>query len=244
MLQAIKKKIIHLGIKVETFLSERNSREGVKYIYENNHSGELAIIFSGIGNVSYNYRRSLKHASCDRIFIKDSWADGVSYYVYENGESLPEEKVSAFIERILNEKKYKRLYTIGSSKGGYAAVYYGLKYNADLIYAGACQYNLGDYLANHEHPEYYAKVTGKERNDESTSLLNNALPRMIEQHRNSTTLIHLLYSKNEHTYQDHIVDLIKALDQYNIKHTDYIETFKEHYMVGGPFKQLIAKSLR
>lgn len=64
---------------------------------------------------------------------------------------------------------------------------------------------------------------------------------MIEINANSKTIVNLLYSKAEHTYEDHIVYLIKKLDECNIKHNDQIEDFPEHSMVGNYMKLLCNK---
>lgn len=148
--------------RFERWLSERTSKEGVRYIYVNNKSKNLVIIFSGIGS-DYNYRRSFRNSSWNQLYIKDSWADGVSYYLYENGSNHPEQVTSSFIERFLSSHKYDHIATFGSSKGGSSAIYYGLKYHVDEIYAGACQYRVGDYLGiYHEmsNSGYYEKVMG------------------------------------------------------------------------------------
>ncbi|MCH5179123.1 MAG: hypothetical protein J1F13_05500 [Prevotellaceae bacterium] len=238
----IKQKIRHFLIKADVALQEKISCEGVRYIFRNRHSDELVIIFSAIGNVSYNYRRALIKSHRDQLFIKDAWAKGVSYYLYEEGRPYPQEKTSKFIEKWLKKKKYSKIHTVGSSKGGFAALFYGFKYKATNIYAGACQYNLGDYLATLEHKEYY-HVTGNAVNDKDTLMLNRALASMIEQNRDAPIHVHLLYSTEEHTYRDHIIDLIDKLDECNIAHTDHVEDFPEHSMVGGPFKHLLMDSL-
>lgn len=143
-------------------MSERTSNEGVKYIYVNNKSKKLVIIFSGIGS-DYNYRRSFKKSTWDQLYIKDCWADGVSYYLYEKGKNYPELLTSSFIQNFLSSHKYDYIATFGSSKGGSSAIYFGLKYHADEIYAGACQYQVGDYLGIYHaksNNDYYEKVMG------------------------------------------------------------------------------------
>lgn len=228
--------------RFERWLSERTSDEGVHYIFVNNRSKKIVIIFSGIGS-DYNYRRSFKNSSWDQLYIKDSWADGVSYNLYENGCNHPEQLTSSFIEWFLMNHKYDYVVTFGSSKGGTSAIYYGLKYHVNEVYAGACQYHVGDYLGiYHEKSNsgYYEKVMGLD-NPLGIKILNSVFERQIEININSKTVVNLLYSKAEHTYEEHIVDLIKKLDECNIKHNDYIEDFFEHSMVGNYMKLLCDK---
>lgn len=79
---------------------EKTFKNGVKYIFKDNHSDKLLVIFSGIGG-DYNYRRSLKNSTWDQLYIKDSWANGLSYYLYENGSNQPEILTSELIEMFI-----------------------------------------------------------------------------------------------------------------------------------------------
>ena len=237
LLKTIKK----IAYRTEHWLRERTTSDGVTYIYTNNKSKNLVIVFSGIGS-DYNYRRSFKASSWDQLYIKDSWADGVSYYLYENGSNHPEEMTSLFIEHFLSTHKYARIATFGSSKGGSAAILFGLKHHVDEIYAGACQYLIGDYLGiYHEKSKsgYYKKVMGG--NALGMNVLNDAIKKQIESNVNSNTIVYLLYSMDEHTYEDHIIHLIRKLDECNIKHIDQRESFPEHSMIGNYMKSICSK---
>ena len=61
---------------------------------------------------------------------------------------------------------------------------------------------------------------------------------MIESCTSCKTIIHLIYSTEEHTYTDDVEPLIYKLDECNIKHIDQVETFPEHSMIGGYMKIL------
>lgn len=94
--------------------------------------------------------------------------------------------------------------TIGSSKGGTCAIYYGLLFGASDIYAGACQYYVGKYLNTEEHIGIFKAMMGTETSDKAQKILDSEMPEMIRKHKNSESHIHLLYSVNEHTYNDDI----------------------------------------
>lgn len=231
-----------LIIKIEKCFFERN-KSGVKYIFRRNGSDKLLIVFSGIGG-DYNYRRSLKHSSWDQLFIKDDWAKGVSYYLFENGCNRPEQLTSNFIRNFLLKRKYEKIVTLGSSKGGSAALYFGLKHQVDEIFAGACQYRIGDYLGIYHEDKnsgYYSNVMGGVNKEMGITELNAKMETMLDSRKNTPTLINLIYSKNEHTYEDHIVHLIKKLDDCNIRHIDQVESFTEHSMIGDFMKVICQK---
>lgn len=140
----------------------RKSKDGVEYVLKNRKSDRLLIIFSSMVG-KYNFMRALKNASADQLYIRDCWADNNSYYWFENKEDYPELYTQNLIDIVLQSRKYKEVITLGSSKGGTAAIYYGLKNNANLIYAGACQYRVGDYLGRYHYPtspQKWEKVVG------------------------------------------------------------------------------------
>lgn len=131
----------------------------------------------------------------------------------------------------------------GSSKGGTAAIYYGLQCNANVVYSGACQYYIGDYLNRPQFAPIVKGMTGKEPSDEVISNLNKIMPEHLRKHEGATTIIYLLYSKGEHTYQEHIVDLINDLKKYSIPYVEIIEEFSDHNQVGRFFSPFLKQEL-
>ena len=220
----------------------KKTSDGVEYIWLRHHSDTLIIVFSGIGNARFNYLRTLKDCKCDQLYIRDCWAGGVSYYWYEKKSNHPETYTDNLIASILKEKRYNEIVTVGSSKGGTAAIYYGLKIKANLIYAGACQYKVGDYLSRHqfiEHPEQWNAVVGDDITDEWVNILDNKVSDVIKQNRGCPTKIKLLYSVKEHTYDDHIKPLLNQIEACGIQHEDQVEEFPEHSMIGDYFKRAL-----
>ena len=227
-LRQIRRRFIALKLRV----LEKKSENGVKYIFVNNKSDKLVVVFSGIGS-DYNYRRSFRDSSWDQLYIKDSWADGLSYYLYEDGSNHPENLTSEFINAFLSMHGYSKIVSFGSSKGGSAALYFGIKHNFNQIFCGACQYRVGDYIAIfHKDDDYYPKLMGSISEEEGIEILNGKFERLLEENKGSNTIIRLVYSTKEHTYDDDIVHLIKKLNDCNIIHEDQVEEFLEHSMIG------------
>lgn len=59
------KKLYHLYCALNIKIHEKENA-GVRYIYKDNHSDTLIIVFSGIGG-DYNYRRSFHNSACDQL---------------------------------------------------------------------------------------------------------------------------------------------------------------------------------
>lgn len=227
-------------------LQTRRSADGAQYIWRRRNSSTLVIVFSSMGEQRYNYKKSLKKCPYDQLFIADCWARNVSYYWYESKSDHPERYTQALINNIIERGGYTSLITLGSSKGGTAAIYYGLKYNAVQIFAGACQYYVGEYLSHYQYkqwPEQWHAVVGGEPIQEWIDILDQKLPSMIEAHRRCKTRLFLVYSTEEHTYQEHVKPLIKKLNECGIRHDDQVEKYPQHSMIGPYFRTVINKEL-
>lgn len=233
------RKIIY---KLQVKLHEKKSKDGAIYLYDNNNSDQLVVVLTGM-SADYNYRRTLSECKdYDALYIKDKWAHGVSYYLYENGQNYPENHTSNLIEEIKSRKKYRKIYFVGSSKGGACSLYFGLKHHADVIYSGVGQYRLGDYLGiyhKERNPKYIEWVSGGRSREEWISILNTKMKDMVMQNKDSKTIVYLMYSKLEHTYPEHTKFLIDELDECNIKHIDLEEQFTDHWACGPYFKNLL-----
>lgn len=226
-------------------VNERKFQNRVKYLFLNNHSKTLAIIFSGFSEKPvYNYIKTLKNWKVDKLFILDDFAYRGSYYWYSNGSNEPMVLVQSLINQFANKERYERIVTLGSSKGGTCAIYYGLTSGADDVYAAACQYHVGQYVNSEEHQKVFTSMMGESAGKNEQEILDGIMPALLEEKTNSRTLIHLMYSKDEHTYGEHIADLVNDLDKNGIKHIDRVESFKEHGEVGKFFSPWIKQELK
>ena len=89
-----------LNIKVR----EKTFENDLKYLFFDNHSDTLLIIFSAFtGNTRrYNYVRGLSNCNYDKLYILDPWGYQGSYNMYENGRTYPEEITNKLITKIVN----------------------------------------------------------------------------------------------------------------------------------------------
>ena len=67
------------------------------------------------------------------------------------------------------------------------------------------------------------------------------MPEWLRKHQDSPSHIHLLYSKEEPTYKEHIVYLIKDLKDNRIPCIEIVEHFSSHNDVGSFFSAYIKK---
>ena len=71
-------------------------------------------------------------------------------------------------------------------------------------------------------------MMGKHYTGNSLKTLDNMVPNMIKEHALSKTIINLFYSEKEHTYEKHIVDLKKDLEESGIKYTVTTDDYTAH----------------
>ena len=132
--------------------------------------------------------------------------------------------------------------TLGTSKGGSAALFYGLKLNAQDIVIGACQYRIGSYVSN--YPEIFRGMTGKTVNENDVNSLNSVLPHLIAGSSATRSHIHLIHSVKEPTYERDIKYLIRDLNSYGLKWTEIECGFEKHDDVGKFFIPYASKFLK
>lgn len=237
-------KVSSIAIKALLFFKERRFKK-VKYLFLDKHSDILLVTFSGFtGDIRrYNYVKSFYSLHADKLFILDTWGVKGSYYLYENGENTPESLVTDLLTRFIKRKQYSKICFAGSSKGGTAAIYYGLKFSVDEVFAGACQYNLGSYLHRVDHEPIFKGMMGINAGESECAYLNSIMPSIIENNAFSKTRIHLVYSKKDLTYERQLIDLIKKCNSCHITLLQKEEDFVEHEEIGKCFPQYVISYL-
>ncbi len=223
---------------------ERKYKGRLHYIYENNYSDRLMVVFSGFSprKPMYNYMRTLKGIkNINKLFLLDDFGYRGGYYLLENGEDSPRRLVKDLVMTL--KGGCKDLFTMGTSKGGTCAIIFGLELNASHVFAGSCQYLIADYLNTENRKPILEGMLGRGYSQTEFDNLNNAVRKQIESHQNAKTTIHLLYSKQEHTYLEHIKYLLADLEKWGIPYTAQIENFKDHSDVGKYFIPYIKNEL-
>lgn len=126
------------------------SNNGIRYCFKKakfKNKDKLIVIFSAFSSdrAKYNYINTLSLFDCNKLYILDDYGSKGSYYLGLNGMLDIETSVVSLISNIMHENNilFKNVISVGSSKGGTAALYYGMKYNYGNIIVGAPQYKIG-----------------------------------------------------------------------------------------------------
>ena len=223
----------------------------VKYVFNKSYkpTNGLIIVFSAfqpLGNPpGYNYGRVIEEFDCNKLFILDDFGARASYYLCANKDYSIERSVIQLINEIIKENNISTVISAGSSKGGYAALYYGIKYGFDYIISASPQYLLGDYLIDQVKrgtKEVVDFMVGSSNRDEH-DYLNNIMRNMIKETNHSPNIfIHL--GKGEMHYKKHVTPLLKDLDASNLKYTLDLGDYNKHSDVAKAFPPILKSKIR
>lgn len=198
-------------------MSERKYNR-LKYILEKYpESNTLVVVFSGFPGktkAKYNYMRTLKETNCNKLFLLDDFGykKRGAYYLGEDGDFYVQDLVRELVLKIKDELNINYIITAGSSKGGTSAIYHGLRVRANAVIAGAPQYFIGDYLNTDTHRNILDGIVGAD-----VELLNGIVREEIQNYDDQKPTIYLHYSKREHTYPEHISDMISDMKKIILK---------------------------
>ena len=223
------------------FLTHEHSfRRRLKYLWFREGNDSLLVLFPGFSKDrprKYNYVKGLMGVkNIDRLYINDNFGYQGSYNLYENGEKTPETITIDLIDKTIKKGNYKHLFFAGSSKGGTCAIYFGLVFHANEIFAAACQYHIGTYVSS-EMPDdkVFYSMMGSNAGKKETLILDNVMPDLLQKYKGSESVIHIFCSKQDPTYERHIKALINSLDYFGYHYSETIESYATHSQVGESF---------
>ena len=251
LLKKVKSLLYRLFVKSKQKYYKINGKK-IKYLFfKNNNSKKLIICFSafpgeGNGASKYNYIKTLNWVNASRLYILDDFGyENVgTYYLGENGILNLDKCVINLIYYISNKYELSKFVTLGSSKGGTAAVYFGTLINAEVVIAGAPQYFIGKYLCSNDYNKKILKgILGDNYTDNQVLYLDNVVKNAIFNSSNKKMKYIINFSKNEHTYDEHIKYLINDLKKSNKNIICEESDYSIHSDVGNVMPNLFKKYL-
>mgnify|MGYP003302966183 CR=1 FL=1 len=115
----------------------------VKYILKKKKGVDfLVIVFSACTRnglkARYNYVKTLNNMKCNRLYILDDYAKDQrgSYYIGRDFKFNEEVAVEALIRKVISDIQPQKVIFCGSSKGGYAALNFGMKFPNSYMLVG------------------------------------------------------------------------------------------------------------
>lgn len=251
MKKKLKDRVKHMGIALWLLMNEKTFRRNdtrLKYLFYKGNSDVLIVSFSAYNKEKalYNYIRTLKNIDASKLYIKDDFSKNKkgSYYLGEKGKHNVEGTVCELIQHYVEKLGFNnesRLIFVGSSKGGYAAINFGLEFDNSYIISGAPQYFLGTHLNEPYFYDMLEDIVG-ERTEANIQSLDNHIRNKIQKlHHNSH--VFLQYSNKEPIYETQIKHLVEDLSNSDIK-CEFCELdYPEHADVHKYFPQYLHDSI-
>ncbi|NKX56474.1 accessory Sec system protein Asp2 [Arthrobacter mobilis] len=184
----------------------------------------LIVMFTGLRPLdAYDFDgRSSRDSQAHWLWIKDKFDGYYAYTVCRNMDHGIEHAVMALIDAELARLGLTRneCTLAGISKGGFPALYYGIKYNFRNIVATAPQVYVGTH-ARQVRPKIFAHMTGG-GGDREQELLDALIPEAVAADRGTDKNIYLFSSAQDQFHQAQIVPALPMFAKY--PNFNYIES--------------------
>lgn len=184
------------------------------------YKDKLLVIFSTTDTENkfvYEHVSSLEEIKANKLFILDDFGNQGSYYLGQNQDFSIEASVSSLINFIMAKYKISHddVITIGSSKGGFAALYFGIKYHYGNVIVGGPQTKIGDFLITQTSNAHIASYISGGSLLGDKFYLNDLLYRLLKQPIINTK-IHLLCGTDDLFYKNHVVPFVDTVREKGI----------------------------
>ncbi|MCQ2326419.1 MAG: hypothetical protein MJZ71_02540 [Bacteroidales bacterium] len=132
---------------------------------------------------------------------------------------------------------------IGSSKGGYSALNFSLSIPNATVIIGAPQYYLGSYLDKDSITVNLEYLIGK-ITEEGKEALNKRLSERILSTSIKPECVYFHYSNVEHTYEEHVRDMLSDLRTARINVEEDVHDYPDHGGLATFYPPFLERTLR
>lgn len=187
----------------------------VNYIFKsaNTDKKHLIVIFSAYGQ-RYSFQNIGKQFKSDVLWVRDDYEGSVCYYLGKEQRldfsDAVNDLIESFLDKLCIEKKNCTL--VGGSKGGWASLYLGLRYQYSNIISSAPTSRAGTQIKN-IRPHLLPFILG-ENEDHIIEKYNNLLLNLMKEDINFKKNIYLFLSKDDVYYEEHQEYLAQELRRY------------------------------
>ena len=190
----------------------------VKYKYRKSIGDRrnLIVIFSGFReHGTYDFDGApIAGIRGNILWILDDFSDNFAYYLCRDMDFGVERAVASLIEQAIRYLDISRgqCAVAGFSKGGSAALYYGIKYNYGAILATVPQMNIGSSVKK-KWPEVFKAMTKNESSAEC-EYLDSLLPNLLRDDSNLDRSIYLFSSESDPQHKRSVEPYVSELGKY------------------------------
>lgn len=179
----------------------------------------LLVVFSGFGwpnPITYYFSgKSSDDCRSNILWIKDDIENECTYYLCHKMDFSIEAAVIALIDEILSDLDLdkSKCTLMGFSKGGSAAIYFGIKYGFSNIISSCPQLNIGTYV-NSSWPKTAINMMG-DTIEKSVSELDELIPSLLKNDKNTNKNIYLISSPHDEQFATEIAPYLSFFYKYS-----------------------------
>ncbi|MFI5620583.1 hypothetical protein [Streptomyces sp. NPDC051567] len=196
-----------------------------RFTHARNGNGHLLVVFANLtAPGEYGWANGvLDKVRSNILWIRDLFDGQNSYYLCKNMDFALERSVAGLISRVLDSLGLTpdACTLFGSSKGGSAALYFGLRYGFGNIVASVPQFQIGSYVQA-DMPGA-AKLMMGEVTDEKVRALDTVLPDLVRRSPNRGANIYLVTSPQDEQYRTQVepfIPLFHGYQNFNVVFND------------------------
>ncbi len=227
-----------------------NGDEKLKYLLLTRKKSRILIVGFQAYNAQgafYNYVSTLNKVNASKLYIKDDFAENRlgDYYLGHKGTFSVEKAVYDLINRTAKQLNAQRIIFIGSSKGGYAALNFGVRYpNAAFVIASP-QYYLGRYL---RLPKKYQPILrdileGEITEDKISGLDHHLADKLKRDSYGASQSLYIMYSVHEDVYEEHIRGLLEDAKAAGISVHEHRAAYEKHWQLKYYFPDYLCQTV-
>ncbi|AOZ71941.1 hypothetical protein BK816_00410 [Boudabousia tangfeifanii] len=203
----------------------------LKYRFQRGQSdrANLLVIFSGFrtkGTLDFG-GDAISPIRSNILWIFDEFGteNQNTYYLLEDGKFSPRDIIDDFINQVRQELglNYENLTYSGFSKGGTAAIYYGLRHCVGAVVATVPQFFIGTYAKKYWPKVYDFMGSAEADQQKQQDDYDDIMPDCILSHSKSATHLYVFSSHADPQLSDEIrpvLPLLEMLPNFNLIVTD------------------------
>ncbi|WP_420081827.1 hypothetical protein ACN6AT_32640 [Streptomyces sp. JL4002] len=196
-----------------------------KFSHARNGNRHLVVVFANrYAPAEYGWLNGkLDLLRANILWVRDLFDGANTYYLCKGMDFSLEQSVAGLISRVMNALGLspEQVTMFGSSKGGSAALFFGLKYGFRNIVASVPQFQIGTRVKE-GNPEAVRVMMG-EATEHNVRVLDSVLPDLVHSGANRSANIYLITSPQDEQYARQVepyVGLFQGHENFNFVYND------------------------
>ncbi|MDE1391256.1 accessory Sec system protein Asp2 [Bacillus paralicheniformis] len=183
---------------------------------EETYKKHLIVVFSDIEkeyNNTFHFKEDLNNIKTNKLFIKDDFGSQGSFFIGRNRDYSIETSVMSLINYFISKLGIlqKDVAAVGLSKGGFSAIYYGIKYHFGHVITGRPPSKLGQYLIHQEPLMHIAEYIGSGYTEGDCYYLDQILYNILDQPVEASPHIKIFVGKKDNHLNNQVMPLYNIL---------------------------------